>query len=115
MPQTSHQPPSSATDTGVSHDPTAATSLSVRKAQPVSVCQAGFGSDALHPPPLPRPRSGSSQTCSDQPRAFDAFLKLVPPTPTTLGEDAGNHGEPVPTNSPSKPLSPAAAVIMMPG
>src|SRR5271165_5776638 len=70
----------SATHTGVAVLATAATSLSVRLAQPVSVCQVGLGSYALQPPLVPDASTGrvslaSPQTVSDHPRALFARSK----------------------------------------
>ena len=56
---------------------TAETSATVRRAQPVSVCQEGLGSYAEQPLPAP------FHAVSDQPRAFELGLRLVPPTATT--------------------------------
>src|SRR3981189_3236261 len=87
VPQTSSQPPSGAsrTDTGVSHAPTADMSLSILCVHPLSVCHAGFAQNALHPLPVPSLRVvGSFHTLSDQPRAFPALCRAVPPTEITL-------------------------------
>jgi hypothetical protein len=65
----------------------AATSLTVRLAQPLSACQLGFGSDLLQPLPP------ALHASSDQPREFDAFLRAVPPTAATFGDAAGNSVE----------------------
>src|SRR5271163_1928066 len=90
VPHTFTQPSSGVlyTDTGVAHAATAATSLVIRPAQPLSVCQEGLA-NKLQPLPLPDGRSGSNQTSSDQPRAFSARCRLVPPTATTYGSEAG--------------------------
>jgi hypothetical protein len=71
------------TATPVFGSPTAATSDSMRFAQLLSVCQAGFGMTELHPlPPL-------VQADSAQPRVDDDVLSVVPPTASTPAEVAG--------------------------
>src|SRR5690349_7184816 len=94
--------PMNITATPVFGSATAETSATVRRAQPVSVCQAGLGSKALQPLPAPL------HALSRQPRVVVASrVSEVPPTAVTFGEDAG-HETP-------KPLSPELAVIAMPG
>ena len=67
---------------------TAATSLSVRRAQPVSVCQDGLGSQAEQPDPVAP--DALFQTVSPQPRAVAARrTSEVPPTDVTYLEAAG--------------------------
>jgi hypothetical protein len=80
---------------------TAATSLLVRREQPVSVCQDGLASSAEQPEPVP------FQTVSLQPREFAAADSEVPPTAVTYREAAGY--------STPNPLSPAEAVTATPG
>ena len=67
----------------------AATSLSVRRAQPVSVCQDGLELSAEQPEPVPSPPALLPQTVSAQPRELVAVDSDVPPTATTSGEAAG--------------------------
>src|SRR5580704_8417039 len=83
VPPTSFHPPLpfevSYTATPVAGSASAATSLSIRREQPVrpsAVCQDGWGSTVEQPDPV-------------QPREFEAVLSLVPPTATTFGEVAG--------------------------
>ncbi len=73
----------------------------MRRAQPGSVCHAGFGSNALQP--LPAPLHADSV----QPRALAAVVSDVPPTAVTRGEAAGYETP--------KPPSPELAVIATPG
>src|SRR6185437_9844009 len=87
-PTVNHMFPNS-TATPVFGSATAETSATVRRAQPVSVCHAGFGSNSV------------------QPRAFAAVVSDVPPTAVTSGEAAGYE-----TPNPS---SPELAVIATPG
>ena len=68
---------------------TADTSLSVRRAQPVSVCQDGLALSAEQPEPVPSPPALLPQTVSVQPRALVAVVSEVPPTAMTYGEAAG--------------------------
>jgi hypothetical protein len=89
------------TATPVFGSATAETSATVRRAQPVSVCHAGFGSNALQPLPAPL------HADSIQPRAFAAVVSDVPPTAVTSGEAAGYETP--------NPLSPELAVIATPG
>src|SRR3954451_14704494 len=65
------------TATPVFGSATAETSATVRRAHPVSVCHDCFASYDEHPLPAP------DHTLSDQPRAFDARDRLVPPTAVT--------------------------------
>ena len=85
---------------------TAETSATVLNAHPVSVCQLGFGVYALHPEPVPSPAC-VNHTVSDHPRGVVAFARLVPPTPRTYCDDAGN--------STPYAVSPALAVMSTPG
>ena len=71
------------TATPVLGSATAATSATVRRAQPVSCCQVGLGSYDEQPLPAPL------QTVSVQPRAFVAFFSDVPPTAVTYFDAAG--------------------------
>src|SRR3954470_1377324 len=105
-PNTSQPPPPcprkvSYTETPVFGSATAETSATVRRAQPVSVCQAGLATKALQPLPAPL------QAVSVQPRALLARTRCVPPTAVTKREAAGN--------STPKPLSPELTVMAMPG
>jgi hypothetical protein len=52
-------------------------------AQPESFCHAGFGSNAEQPLPAP------DHAVSLQPRALLADVSVVPPTPVTYCDDAG--------------------------
>src|SRR6478609_11689953 len=72
-PTVNHMFPNS-TATPVFGSATAETSPTVRRAQPGSVCHAGFGSNALQP--LPAPLHADSV----QPRALAAVVSDVPPT-----------------------------------
>ena len=72
------------TATPVLGSATAETSATVRLLQPVSVCQLGLLNTVLQPLPAPL------QAVSVKPRAFVAFLRLVPPTAVTCGDEAGN-------------------------
>src|SRR5437667_4960403 len=74
----------SKTATPVAGSATALTSATVRRAQPVSVCQLGLVTKAEQPLPAP------FHTVSVQPRAFDARTRLVPPTAVTNRDAAGN-------------------------
>ena len=66
----------------------AATSLSVRRGQPVSVCQDGLASRAEQPEPVAP--DASFQTVSLQPRAVPLRrTSEVPPTDVTYLEAAG--------------------------
>src|SRR5436309_13158904 len=56
---------------------TAATSATVRRAQPRSCCHAGFGSYLEQP--LPEPL----HAVSDHPRAVEVLRSVVPPTAVT--------------------------------
>src|SRR6185437_4367409 len=96
VPPTSFQPPLplevSKTATPVAGSASAATSLSIRREQPLrpsAVCQDGCGSTAEQPDPVPSPPTALPQAVSVQPREFAAVVKLVPPTATTFGEAAG--------------------------
>src|SRR5580692_6717372 len=72
------------TETGVLAEASAATSLSVRSAQPLSVCQAGLAMYRVQPLPV------SPHTDSRQPRpASPSASRLVPPTAITLDRSAG--------------------------
>src|SRR5215472_6208513 len=86
---------------------TAATSLSARSAQPVSVCQDGLASSAEQPEPVPSPPAALPQTVSAQPRVLDAGVSEVPPTAVTYWDAAGKVTP--------YPLSPAEAVTATPG
>src|SRR5207253_2409191 len=101
VPPTWIQTPANSTATPVFGSASAETSETVRIEHPVSVCHAGFGSNALQPLPAP------SQTVSLQPRLFAAGVSEVPPTAVTKREAAG-HETP-------NPLSPELAVIAVPG
>src|SRR6266700_4103321 len=79
---------------------TADTSLLVRLAHPVSACQAGLGSSAEHPEPVP------PHAVSAQPRAAADVRSDVPPTAVTYWDAAGY--------STPNPLSPADAVTATP-
>src|SRR5690349_19488781 len=73
------------TATPVFGSATAETSATVRwSAQPISVCHAGLAYTVLQPLPAPL------HAVSLQPRALDPFLRLVPPTAITWGDEAGN-------------------------
>ena len=72
------------TETPVLGSATAATSPTVRLPQPLSVCHDGFAKTVLQPLPVP------FHTVSLQPRELLAGVRLVPPTATTCGDDAGN-------------------------
>src|ERR1700733_5690853 len=96
VPPTSFHPPLplevSYTATPVFGSASAATSLSIRLAQPdrwSAVCQDGCGSKAEQPDPVPSEPGAVFHTDSLQPRELGAVLRLVPPTETTLGEAAG--------------------------
>src|ERR1700722_18811893 len=96
VPPTSFHPPLpfevSYTATPVAGSASAATSLSIRREQPVrpsAVCQDGCGSTEEQPDPVPSEPAEVFHTDSVQPRAFEAVLSLVPPTATTFGEVAG--------------------------
>src|SRR5215469_13047742 len=78
----------SKTATPVFGSATAATSLSVRREQPVSVCHDGFASSAEQPAPVPSVLE-VLQTLSVQPRELLAVLSEVPPTEVTNCEAAG--------------------------
>ncbi|MFJ5972317.1 hypothetical protein [Streptomyces sp. NPDC093060] len=54
----------------------------MRLAQPVAFCQAGLGSYAEQPEPVPSSDS-VFQTLSSQPRAPDDLTREVPPTEVT--------------------------------
>src|SRR5262249_54022989 len=86
----------------------AATSATVRRAQPVSVCQLGLVSNRLQPLPAP-PLAllALPQTVSVQPRALVSRTRWVPPTASTVVAAAGY--------STPKPLSPLLAVMRAPG
>src|SRR4051812_20219577 len=100
-PTVTHIPPKR-TLTPVSGSATAETSATVRRAQPVSVWNVGFGSNALQPLPAP------SHADSVHPRAVPAEgVSDVPPTAVRNGEAAGYETP--------NPLSPELAVIAMPG
>src|SRR5205823_8850684 len=103
-PNTSHPPGCrryvSYTATPVFGSATAATSVTVRREQPASVCQLGFEMYALQPLPAPL------QTVSLKPRALASRLRVVPPTAVTNCDAAGN--------STPKPLSPELTVIATP-
>src|ERR1700759_4975867 len=97
VPPTSFQPPLplevSYTAAPVAGSASAATSLSTLCEQAAArletaFCQDGWGSLDEQPDPGP-PLLLVYQTFSVQPRAFEAVLSDVPPTPTTLGEVAG--------------------------
>ncbi len=62
---------------------TAETSASVRRAQPVSVCQDGLGSYGEQPEPVPSPPALLPQTVSVQPRELRRRVSEVPPTAVT--------------------------------
>src|ERR1700758_3884076 len=100
VPHRSIQPPSveSNTDTGVAQAATAATSLSVRPLQPVSVCQEGLGW-MLQPLPVPTPSPRSPQTFPSKPRGFFEWRSAVPPIAATVGSAAGKLGEAEKTSS----------------
>jgi len=76
--------PGAYTATPVFGSATAATSPAVRLAQPLSTCHDGFAKTVLQPLPVP------FHTVSLQPRELLAEVRLVPPTATTCGDDAGN-------------------------
>ena len=80
---------------------TAATSATVRRAQPASVCHVGLEMNALQPLPAP------FHTVSVNPRALAARLSEVPPTAVTNWDAAGNWTP--------NPLSPELTVTAMPG
>lgn len=84
---------------------TAATSATVRLAQPLSLCQDGLGSKAEQPEPAPSEEV--DQTDSLQPRALFARFSAVPPTAVTYWDAAGY--------STPNPESPEEAVIATPG
>ncbi len=71
------------TATPVFGSATAATSATVRREQPLSVCHDGLDSYELQPDPAPL------HTVSDQPRALLARESDVPPTAVTYCDDAG--------------------------
>ena len=91
-PKTYHLPPAVPPLIPAHHTPqtpvfgsaTAATSPTVRLPQPLSVCHDGFAKTVLQPLPVP------FHTVSLQPRELLAGVRLVPPTATTCGDDAGN-------------------------
>src|SRR5215831_4846291 len=90
VPPTSFHPPLplevSYTATPVPGSASAATSLSIRLAQPgrpSAVCQDDCGSKAEHPEPVPWEPGAVFHTDSLQPREFEAVTSLVPPTETT--------------------------------
>src|SRR6266487_659142 len=89
------------TATPVFGSATALTSATVRRTQPLSVCQDGLVTKAEQPLPAPL------HTVSLQPRLFDAVRRLVPPTAVTKRDAAGN--------STPKPESPELAVTATPG
>ena len=66
-------------------------SFEVRLAQMLSLCHAGFATNALQPPPL------ADQSVSDQPRALPSRASDVPPTAMTCDDDAG-HCAPAPAS-----------------
>src|SRR5579863_4851472 len=97
VPPTSFQPPLplvvSYTAAPVLGSASAATSLSTRCEQAAVIsemdaCQDGCGSTEEQPDPVPSVEL-VFQTLSVQPRALEAVLSVVPPTPTTCGEVAG--------------------------
>src|ERR1043166_9414599 len=106
VPPKTSQPPGckrnvSYTETPVDGLATAATSATVRREQPASVCQLGFVMYALQPLPAPL------QTVSLKPRALLSRVRVVPPTAVTYRDAAGN--------STPYPPSPELTVMAMPG
>ncbi len=73
----------------------------MRLAQPVSLCQAGLGSYAEQPEPVPLHTSSLDHVLSP------FSCRVVPPTAVTYWDAAGN--------STPYPLSPEEAVIITPG
>ncbi len=71
------------TATPLSGSAVAATSATVRPAQPLSLCQVGLGNTAE------QPLESLGQTDSTQPRVLSARTRLVPPTAVTYSEAAG--------------------------
>src|SRR5947209_46602 len=62
---------------------TAEMSATVRRGHPVSCWNDGFGVNALHPLPPP------GHAVSEKPRGDESRASTVPPTPVTVGNDAG--------------------------
>src|SRR5215475_6098542 len=97
VPPTSIQPPAplevSKTATPVAGSASAETSLSMRLLQPAgrlsAACHDGFASTVEQPEPVPSEPWLVFHTFSVQPREFEAVVRLVPPTDTTIGEAAG--------------------------
>src|SRR5436309_1316674 len=75
-------------------DATAARSATVRRAQPESCWNAGLAMNALHPLPAP------GHTFSEKPRTDASCVSTVPPTPVTVGNEAGNCAPPAYPPSP---------------
>src|ERR671930_2046024 len=101
VPPTVNKRPEKKTATPVFGSATAETSATVRREQPVSVCQAGFASNALQPLPAPL------HALSVQPRVDELRVSEVPPT-AVRKRDAAGYETP-------KPLSPELAVMATPG